>query len=134
MIDSVAAVGVLATGVFLFLLGVAALLMPARARWFLLGFASTPRLHALELGVRLIVGAALWLQAPAMRFALAFTIAAGILLGTTALMALLPWRWHHRFASTTVPRALRWLPLLGIASIGLGGLVLHALFAGSAAG
>jgi hypothetical protein len=132
MIDALCAGVVAAAGLFLLGLGVAAIALPASARRFLLGFAGSPRLHALELALRSVVGIALWQRAPAMQFAAAFTFFAGVLLLTTLLLALVPWRWHRQFTETAVPQALRWLPLLGLASILFGGTVLYALLAGPA--
>ncbi|KFN46722.1 hypothetical protein N787_09405 [Arenimonas metalli CF5-1] len=96
------------------------------ARGFLLGHASSARLHYLELALRLLVGAALLVRAPAMPWPQAFTVAGGVLVGTT----LVPWRRHQAFARRTVPQALRFLPMLGVASLGLGAGLLYAIVAG----
>ena len=104
-----------------------ALAAPARARRFLLGFASSPVLHYAELAIRCVVGAGFVHRAPNMRFPLVFTVAGSVLLLTTAGLVLVPWRWHRRFAERSVPAALRFLPLLGVASLLLGGLVFLGL-------
>jgi hypothetical protein len=49
------------------------------------------------------------------------------------VMALVPWRVHDRFAKAAVPKALRYLPLIGVASLALGGLLLWSLLTASAA-
>jgi hypothetical protein len=115
-------------GLFLVGLGLLSLAAPAPARRFFLGFASSPWLHYAELAARSLVGAAFLLHAPAMRFPLLFTGAGWVLLLTTAGLLLVPWRWHRRFAERSVPAALRILPLLGIGSLLLGGLVFLGLF------
>jgi uncharacterized protein YjeT (DUF2065 family) len=125
--QTVAVLVILATGAFLCALGGAALFAPERARRFLLGFATTSVKHALEMALRLIVGVALLTHAAQMPFELAFRIAGWVLLVTTLLLALVPWRWHQRFARASVPQALRFLPLLGFASLALGALLLYAL-------
>ena len=120
---------ILATGAFLCVLGGAAWFAPERARRFLLGFATTPAKHALEMVLRLIVGIALLAHAAQMPFELAFRIAGWVLLVTTLLLALVPWRWHQRFARASVPQALKFLPLLGFASVAMGAFMLYALAA-----
>lgn len=115
---------------YLLELGVCALLRPTMARGFLLGHASSARLHYLELALRLLVGVALMVRAPAMPWPQAFTVAGGVLVGTTLVLALVPWRRHQAFARRTVPQALRFLPMLGVASLGLGAGLLCAIVAG----
>ncbi|MFN2238739.1 MAG: hypothetical protein ABR524_05050 [Thermoanaerobaculia bacterium] len=119
---------VVAAGVFLVTLGAAFLLTPSKASGFLLGFAGSPSKHYAELAVRFLVGGAFLLHAPHMLFPHVFSVAGWILLATTAGLLLVPWRWHRRFAQRAVPEALRFLPLLGISSAALGGLVLVAAF------
>jgi hypothetical protein len=57
-----------------------------------------------------------------------------VLVATTLVLAVLPFRWHQRFAQRSVPQALRFLPLLGLASALLGGGLMWAALAGGAAG
>jgi hypothetical protein len=125
---------VVAAGLFLAALGGASLLVPARAGPFLLGFATTPTKHYAELALRLLVGGAFVLAAPSMLFPEVFTVFGWLLLVTTAGLLLVPWRWHQRFAQRAVPEALRFLPLIGLVSLGFGGLILFALFRGGAHG
>ena len=131
---SLAGLVVLLAGVYLVLLGAAALLAPARASRFLLGFAGSARTHYVELALRLVVGGALVMSAPGMLHPEAFRIAGWILRATTLVLLALPWRWHHRFASHAVPRAIRHLPLLGAASLLLGALVIAAVASATGAG
>lgn len=125
------AVVVLAAG-YLVALGAAALLAPRRAARFLLGFAATPARHYAELAARLGVGAALVVQAPRLPFTDAFALVGWVVLATTAGLLLVPWRWHRRFTAHAVPRALRYLPLLGAASVALGALLVAAVVGGRA--
>jgi len=53
-----------------------------------------------------------------------------VLVVTSAALLLVPWQWHRRFAGRAVPQALRFLPLIGICSLLLGGLVLVAALRG----
>ena len=133
MTEVVALSIIAAAGLFLLALGTASLFAPSVAGRFLLGFAGSPTKHYAELAVRFLVGGALLLAAPGLPFADVFTLFARVLLTTTAGLLLIPWRWHHRFAQQAVPKALRFLPLIGVSSVALGGLVLWAVFRGNAA-
>ena len=124
---------VVAAGLFFIALGGASLLLPANVGGFLLGFAGSPSKHYGELALRFLVGGAFVFHARQMLFPGVFTIFGWALLATTAVLLLVPWRWHHRFAQRSVPQALRFLPLVGVSSIALGGLVLVAAFRGIAA-
>jgi len=128
MIEPLATAVVLLAGLYLACLGAVSLAAPALARRFLLGFARSRARHYLELAVRLFVGGAFLMCAPVVRFPLAFTAFGWAIVITTVGLALVPWRWHRRFAQQAVPRVLQYLPLLGLASLLLGGFVLFALF------
>lgn len=129
-----AAAGVLllAAG-YLIVLGLVALVAPQRARRFLSAFASTRPIHFAELAVRVLVGAALVTCAPFMRFTDVIALVGWMLIVTTALLLLLPWRWHRRFAQWAVPRATHRLGPVALGSLAGGGLLLYALVAGHAA-
>lgn len=113
-------------------LGIVALVAPTRAGRFLLGFAATWRLHALELALRLVVGAALVLHAPRMAFGAGFAAFGWLLVATTMAMLVVPWRWHQRFARRFVPQVLRHTAAIGLASLLLGLLLLAAALSGHA--
>ncbi|MFT5372675.1 MAG: hypothetical protein ACI9R7_002224, partial [Lysobacterales bacterium] len=104
---------VVLAGMYLLALGVASLGAPTRASRFLLGFAGSQSLHYLELLLRFVVGAAFVLYAPHMFLSGAFNFFGWVLLITTACLLLVPWRWHHRFAQYAVPRATRYITLIG---------------------
>ncbi|HBD18855.1 MAG TPA: hypothetical protein DC063_01290 [Arenimonas sp.] len=127
MTEALATALVLLAGAFLACLGLACLVAPAQARRFLLGFASSLALHYLELAIRLVVGGALLVVAPTMAFPRVFTAVGVVLVITTLVLALVPWRWHRHFAQRTVPGVLRFLPWLGLASLALGGFVVFSL-------
>ena len=127
MIERLAPVAVLLAGLYLVCLGALSLAAPALARRFLLGFAGSRGFHYLELAVRLVVGGAFVVSAPMLRYPLAFSTFGWIIVATTVGLALVPWQWHRLLAQRTVPHALRFLPVLGLASLLLGGVVLFAL-------
>jgi hypothetical protein len=66
-----------------------------------------------------------------MRFATVFVAFGWVLLATTAVLLLVPWRWHQRFAQLSVPKAVRYLPLIAIASLLLGSFVVFAAASGA---
>lgn len=133
MIDTMSLALVAAAGFFLASLGVVSLAAPACASRFFLGFASSPSKHYAELGVRFLVGGAFLVAAPRAMWPTALSVFGWVLLATSAVLLLVPWRWHHRFACRAVPEALRFLPLIGVASAVLGALVLWAAVHGYAA-
>jgi len=118
---------------FFLVLGVIALIRPDNAKRFLLGFATSAPKHYAELAARLLAGGAMLIAAPHSTQATGLTVFGWLLIGTTAVMALVPWRIHRRFAETSVPQALRFLPMIGIASLVLGGLLLWSVFIASTA-
>jgi hypothetical protein len=119
-------------GTYLALLGVCALVVPDKAGKFLLGFASTQRLHLLELLARVAVGAAFVDASSHLGPGTLFLLLGWTLLGTSALLLLVPWQWHRRFASATVPVANRYIGVIGFASLVGGVLIVVAVIRGSA--
>lgn len=115
---------VIAAAIFFLLLGAFAFVWPGQVRRFLLGFAGSARKHYAKLATRLVIGGAMLLFAPRTSFPMLLAAFGWLLVATTAVMALVPWRLHRRFAEATVPKALRFLPLLGVCSLVIGGLLL----------
>ncbi len=126
MIDMLAAAAVVLFGLYLLGLGLTVFLRRAVVARFLLAHGRSASAHYLELTLRLVIGGAFVLRAPSMLFAEVFTVFGWVLLVTTAGLFTVPWQWHRRFAQRSVPQALRYLTLLGIASLALGSFVLFA--------
>ena len=114
---------------YLLLLGVGAFTRPAGTARFLGAFAQTLPAHFLELALRVAVGAALIIRSPAMHFAQGVAVFGWILVGTSVLIALMPWRLHQRFARWSVPLATRRMRFLGVGATVAGLVVLYALVA-----
>ncbi len=133
LIEVLALIAIVLTGLYLLGLGAAALVAPAKASRFLLGFASSLPIHFVELSLRLLVGAALVVYAPRMFLSGAFNLFGWVLLITTASLLLVPWRWHQRFAQFAVPRVIHHIALVGLASLVIGGSILVSVARGSAA-
>jgi hypothetical protein len=122
---------VVLVALFFLLLGILAFVRPARIHGFLLGFADSALKHYAELLVRLLVGGSLQLVARESAYSSVLSAFGWLLIITTALMALIPWRVHHRFTQSAVPKALRFLPVIGIASLTMAAFLLQAIVAGS---
>ncbi len=103
----------------------------APALWAL-GFAASAPKHYSELFARFAVGGAMLVVAPHSLHSAALTAFGWLLIVTTAVMAIVPWRVHRRFTEAAVPQALRFLPMIGVTSAVLGGLLLWSTFTASA--
>lgn len=134
MPDVIVAVPILLAGLYLIGLAVVAAALPRRAEIFLSGFARSAFVHYLELSVRLVVGAALVSHAPQMRLPGLFAVLGWIVVGTTIVLSVVPWRWHRRFAEWSVPLATRNMVLFALGSLAAGVFVLVSLVPGPAAG
>jgi protein-S-isoprenylcysteine O-methyltransferase Ste14 len=73
------------------------------------------------------LGAAFLLQAERQLWPQLFQLAGWLLLGSSAVMLLLPWQWHQRFARHTVPAIAPWLGCIGFVSLLLGSALFLAL-------
>jgi hypothetical protein len=117
---------VIAFGLWLIGLAVFLLVAPARAERFLMVFASSARAHYVEQVLRLSVGAAIVIFAPAMALTSLFRIF-GWLIAISALgLLVLPWTWHRRFAGRVMPPLIRYGKLFAVGSLLLGAFVLFA--------
>lgn len=117
---------VLASGLWLIVLAALIVVVPARAAKFLAGFANSARAHYTEQGLRLIVGTAIIVFAPEMRFADVFRVFGWILVLTAIGLVLMPWRWHRRFAQWAIPLAVRRIKLLACGALVLGVLIFYS--------
>lgn len=129
---TIAALGVVVSaGLFLVALAALAWFDAPRARRFLMAFASTASKHLVELGVRMLAGASFILAAPHMALPAVFSVFGWVLVLSTLVLAVVPWRLHRRFAEQAVPRATRYMAALGTASL-LGGVaVIGAVIRGA---
>lgn len=133
MADLLVSVPVLLAGVYLVALAAVALVSPERAKRFLASFAGSAPAHFLELFVRLVVGAALVLYAPHMKFAGLFAVSGWVIVVTTIGLLAVPWRWHRRFATWSVPHATRNMWLFALGSLAVGVFVLLSVVLGPGA-
>lgn len=122
-----AATLVAVAGVYLLALGVAALAKPNTAKRFLESHASSARAHFFELALRLVAGTAFVLAAPVMKVPRIFALIGWVLIVTTVVLCVVPWRVHQRFARWSVPMATRNMAMLGVGSLVGGICILAAL-------
>ena len=130
MLDAIAVTLVIGAGAFLVALALALVARPRTASRFLLGFAGSAGAHYAELGVRALAGWAFLRHAPGMVFPRVFSGFGWILLVTTAVLLLLPWRWHRSFARKTVPPALERSGLMALGALAGGAVVIWAALFG----
>jgi len=108
---------VIASLAYLLVLGLVCLFAPARGRAFLGSFVSSFRAHLLELGLRIVAGLAFVVQADQCRWPLVFQGLGGVLIVSSLVLLVLPWRWHQRFALQSVPAATRYIGALGVSAL-----------------
>jgi uncharacterized protein YjeT (DUF2065 family) len=130
MPDVLVAVPVLLAGLYLVALAAVALVSPHTAKRFLSGFAGSAPAHFLEMFVRLVVGAALVLYAPHMKFSGLFAVIGWVIVVTTIGLLAMPWRWHRRFATWSVPHATRNMRLFALGSLAVGVFVVLSVVLG----
>lgn len=121
--------GVVVVGFGLFLIGLAVLILraPSRAERFLKGFASSALTHYIEQGIRLVVGAAMVTFASSMRYPELFALFGSLIIVSTAVLLLIPWRWHNKFASAVMPPVFRRMRLFALGAFALGAFVLYSV-------
>jgi hypothetical protein len=126
MIQNIAQIIVLLSALFLFILACLSLFIPRHAVRFLGGFASSAKAHYLEMILRLIVGAAFVINAPFMLHTKVFMIFGWLLVGSTVILVLLPWRWHQLFGQIIASPVIGKTWLIGIGSLLLSVVIFFA--------
>jgi hypothetical protein len=132
LVQSIATCIVVVAGLYLIALSVVALVKPASARKFLLGFAQTAAAHYVEMAVRIVVGIALVIASPRMLYAQFFFWFGVVLLVSSAILVCLPWTWHRSMGERVLPGFVRILTVVSAVSFLLGGLLIVATVAGAA--
>ena len=128
-----AAVVVVAFGLFLIAFTGVTFVKPAMAERFLRRFASSARTHYIEQVSRLLIGAALVVLSPAMWQPNMFWVVGWAIVISSAALMCVPWQWHHRFGERVRPIVVRHLRLYAVGSCAFGALLLYGVFAGGAA-
>lgn len=129
-VNTLASVLVLLVAVYFIGLAIFTFARPELAKRFLESFASTQKLHFIEMIVRVVVGTALVYYAPQMKFSGIFTILGWIVIATTVILFFVPWKLHRRFAEWSVRLATERIMLLGLGSFIIGVFMFFSFFAG----
>src|SRR3954465_8986536 len=124
MIGQLAAMVVVAFAFVLFAFGGLVFTKPATAERILMRFASSAQTHYLEQVARLLVGASLVVQSPAMWQPRLFWLIGWVIVVSSAALMCIPWQWHHRFAERVRPMFFRFLWVYAACSIAFGVLLL----------
>jgi hypothetical protein len=124
-----AAIVVVACGLFLIGLSVVVFANPALAERFFMSFASSARTHYAEQALRLLIGASLVVLSPAMWQTNMFRLLGWAIVVSSAGLILIPWRWHHRFGERVLPLIVRHMRLYALGLFGFGALLLYGVFA-----
>lgn len=128
---TLAAVFVVLAGIWLIGLAMIAFAKPDLVKQFFSRFASSPFTHFFEMFLRLIVGAAIVIYAPQVKFPVVFIVFGWMLLLTTAVLVFVPWKLHRRFADRSLPMVMKRMMLFGIVSFLGGSFLLFSFFLGS---
>ena len=115
-----------ACAAYLLILGVLMFVRPAIVHRFFGGFAASWRVNLLEACVRLIIGLAFMAVSPETKLPLVF-FGFGAVLAVTAIPLMFLYRFHRSQRSWVIPFTRRFLPLMGVVAIAVGGLMAWAL-------
>lgn len=96
------------------------------AERFLNLFASSARSHYTEQVSRLVVGIAIVIFSPLMWYSYLFQIFGWLIVVTTVVLLLMPWRWHHRLAERVIPLTISHLKIYGVGAFALGAFILYS--------
>jgi hypothetical protein len=121
--------GMLVVAFGLFLIGLAVLIAvkPLLAERFLRSFASSARTHYVEQALRLIVGGAMVTFAPSMWHPDLFRLFGWLIVLTTAVLLLLPWRWHYEFGKWAIPLVMRSMKLFALGALALAIVIFYGV-------
>jgi hypothetical protein len=128
--NTLAAIIVALSGLWLIGLGIAAFTNPERVKDFFGKFASSAFTHFLEMFIRITAGTAFVIHAPLMKFSVVFSAFGWLLILTTAILFFVPWKLHKRFADRSLPLLTNRMVLFGTVSLVGGLFILVSFFLG----
>lgn len=115
------------TGLLLVGLGITGLVRAPMVASFFEGFAQSARAHYGEQTVRILAGLGCLGIANATAFEQAFQAFGLVLIVTSGLLMLVPWRWHRRFANIVIPMVVRYQLFYVLGALCLGAVLLAGL-------
>jgi hypothetical protein len=116
---------VVAFGVFLIGLAVLIVVTPRLAERFIRSFASSAQAHYTEQTLRLIAGGAMVIFAPSMWHTDLFRVFGWLIVLSTVVLLLVPWRWHHELGKQVLPLVIRYMKVFALGAFGLGVLIFY---------
>ena len=96
---------------------------------FLSSFASSAKAHFIEQFYRLVAGLGLFIYADHMLFSGVFKIFGGILIATSVLLMIMPWKWHNKLAKWAGPIVIKNIVVYAVSASILGLLILYCVIA-----
>ena len=98
---------------------------------FLSLFASSAKAHYIEQIYRLVVGLGLFIYADHMLFSEVFKIFGGLLIATSVLLIMLPWKWHYKLGKWAGPIVIKNIVIYAVSASILGLVMLYCVIAPS---
>lgn len=96
---------------------------------FLSAFASSAKAHYIEQFYRLVVGLGLFIYADHMLFSGVFKIFGGLLIASSVLLIILPWKWHNKLGKWAGPIVIRNIVVYAVSASILGLVILYCVVA-----
>ena len=114
-------------GLYLISLLVITLLNKAIAVGYFSSFASSAKAHYLEQVLRLIVGLAMLSFSKSMLYTQFFELFAWIIIISTIVLIVIPWRWHNRLGKSVIPLTIKNLKFYAISASIFGVFILYCV-------
>ena len=116
-------------GLSLFALLIMTLLKKEFTMKFLSSFASSAKAHYIEQLLRIIAGLGLLIYSDHMLFPALFKIFGWGLTASSALLIIMPWKWHNKFGKLAIPFVIRNLVLYTISASIIGLVIIYCVIA-----
>ena len=123
----VAGIITLLFGLSLITLLIITLLNKKFATTFLSSFASSAKTHYIEQLLRLIAGLGVLTYSDSMLLPDLFGIFGWVLTATSALLVIMPWKWHNKFGKKAMPFVIRNLILYAVSASILGLVIVYCV-------
>ncbi len=114
-------------GIYLISLLIISILRKDTAISYFSSFASSAKAHYFEQALRLLVGWGLLMYSENMHFSFIFYYFGWLLIATTVVLIITPWRWHHRYGKWAIPLTIKYLKIYAIAACLLGFFILYCV-------
>ena len=114
-------------GVIIVALGGITLVRPASMEGFITSFANSRKAHFVEMFWRLSLGVSLVLLSNHMWHPTLFLVLGWMIIVSSTLLLILPWRFHRSIGTRVIPMLVRFLRLYAVGVIGFGLLLLYGV-------